>query len=281
MSANAIHTLELPTHRVRYAAREGEDSRTPLMFLHGGVVDYRMWGPQFAEFPERSVYAPDARGHGGSSDAEEPYRLVDDVIELMDALELERVVPVGISMGGGTAVDLALEYPERVSGVIVSGTGTSEPEFHDSWAQQAFRDLADAERETDIEHWLSVFMRFTAGPHRSRSDMDPEVWTLVERMARDILAEHVRVGPDGAPIQPLRPTPVLNTWERLQDITVPVLALPGALDGPDHRSLGRRVADAVPVGEYAEVSNSGHYPNLENPESFNGEIKRFLARHGL
>ncbi|HIY67706.1 MAG TPA: alpha/beta hydrolase [Candidatus Agrococcus pullicola] len=281
MIADAVRTLELPTHRVRYAARKAENSPTPLMFLHGGAVDYRMWGRQLADFPERSVFAPDARGHGGSSDAEEPYRLVDDVIDLMDALGLERVIPVGISMGGGTAVDLALEYPERTSGVIVSGTGTSEPEFHGSWAQQTFRELADAEREADIEHWLAVFMRFTSGPYRSRADMSPEVWTLVERMARDIVTEHTRVGPDGAPIQPLRPTPVLHTWERLENITVPVLALPGALDGPDHRSLGRRVAAAVPSGEYAEVSNSGHYPNLENPESFNGEIKRFLARHGL
>lgn len=90
-----------------------------------------MWTPQLDAFPERRIIAPDARGHGGSSDAEGPYRLADDVVVLMDALGLDRAVLAGVSMGGGTAVDVALEHPDRCAALVVTGTGTSEPGFAD------------------------------------------------------------------------------------------------------------------------------------------------------
>lgn len=48
---------------------------------------------------------------------------------------------VGLSFGGGVAVDTALEHPELVSALVVSGTGTSEPEFTDPWMHALFTDI--------------------------------------------------------------------------------------------------------------------------------------------
>nr|WP_246179967.1 alpha/beta hydrolase [Kocuria coralli] len=273
--------FELADHRIGYVESPGEPARTPLVLLHGGAVDHRMWLPQFSAFPGRRIAAPDARGHGASSDATTPYRLADDVVDLLDALQIERAVLVGVSMGGGTAVDVALEHPSRVSALVVSGTGTSEIEFTDPWALDTLAAWKEAEVRGDPEAWITAFMRFTHGPEREPVDVDTAVWDLVETMVRDTLTHHVIAGEDGVPVPPTPPTPVTETWQRLNQIEVPVLALSGADDSTDHRSPGRRLADAVSIGHYREVPGSAHFPNLENAAAFNAAITEFLRNHDL
>lgn len=258
----------------------GAAARAPLVLLHGGAVDHRMWGPQLSAFPERRVLAPDARGHGASSDADAPYRLADDVVALLDALGVERAVLAGVSMGGGTAVDVALEHPDRCAALVVTGTGTSEPVFTDPWAVAAFADWKAAEDGGDPEAWIAAFAHFTPGPHRTRDDVDPAVDGLVEQMARDTL-RHLRLDDAGVPVPPTPPTPVTDTWERARGIGVPVLVLNGALDGRDHLENGRRLAGTVPDGAYAELAGAAHYANLEAPSGYTATVRGFLTERGL
>lgn len=272
--------LDLPDQRIAYlrAGPSGRPAGPPLLLLHGGAVDKRSWHPQLTAFPERSVLAIDARGHGESSDAEAPYRLADDVIALMDALDIEQAVPVGVSMGGGTACDLALEHPGRIAGVVVCGTGTSEPEFTDPWVLQTFADWRAAEQGSDLEAWVEVLQRFTAGPRRTREDVDPDVWELIGTMARDTVTQHLRVGPDGLPLMPQSPTSVADTWARLPEIEMPVLAVGGQFDSGDHREMGRRLAASVGgPGRYVEVPDAAHYPNLEHPAAFDAAVRELLS----
>lgn len=281
MNQQCMHHVDLSDHRAAYAEVPGDSSVRPLVLLHGGGVDHRMWAPQFAAFPGRRIVAPDARGHGSTPAATAPFRLADDVIALLDRLEIERAVVIGLSMGGGTAVDLALEYPSRVAGLVVSGTGTSEPAFTDPWVLGIFADWAAAQERGDAEAWLDAFMRFTHGPERGPSEVADAVWRSVEKMARETLAQHVVVDEDGVPQAPIRPTTLTQTWERLPEIRVPVLAICGAQDSVDHRAMGARLARSVPVGRYRELPASAHYPNLERPDEFNAAVSELLTAHGL
>jgi 3-oxoadipate enol-lactonase len=273
------HHLELPDQHIAYAEASASDSTlAPLVLLHGGAVDHRMWTPQLTGLRDRRTIAPDARGHGGSSDAESPYSLADDVVALLDALEIERAVLAGVSMGGGTAVDVALEHPDRVAALVVSDTGTSEPTFTDPWCVEAIRQWRLAEQQGNLDAWVDAFMVFTVGPDRVRADVDDDVWELIETMARETVTQHLRVDATGIPIPPVPPTPVPRTWERLRMIEVPVLALCGAQDGPDHRHMGERLAEDVRHGEFTTVPGA-HYPNLESPEAFDTKVQDFLRRH--
>lgn len=163
----------------------------PILLLHGGGLDHRMWTPQLEAFDNYRLIAPDARAHGQSSTPNGPYRLVDDVLGLIHHLDLPRVVVVGLSMGAGTAVDLAVEYPERVRGLVVSGSGTSDPTFHDEWVLQIFQSLQEAAVRQDPEAWIDAFTQFLPGPHRSQEQLDPDLVTAHETMLRNTL-NHAR-----------------------------------------------------------------------------------------
>ncbi|WP_262851518.1 alpha/beta fold hydrolase [Mumia quercus] len=277
---DALTYLEIADLRVAFLDRDPRTDATPLVLLHGGAVDHRMWAPQLDAFPERRVIAPDARGHGWSSRATEA-RLCDDVVALLDALEIDRAVVAGISMGGATAVDLALEHPDRVAGVVAGGVGTSEPVFEDSWALDLFAQWQRAEAAGDPQAWMAAFMAFVPGPHRTRSDVDPAVWDAVSAMAAHTLSAHVVVDADGTPLPPAKPTGVTDTWARLPHVSVPVLAVVGALDGDDHRAMAERLATLTPRGELVVVEETAHYPNMERPKEFNRVIADFLASHAL
>jgi pimeloyl-ACP methyl ester carboxylesterase len=237
-----------------------------LVFLHGGGLDRRMWQQQVAAFVESNrVVLVDARGHGESSTATDAYRHCDDVAAVLSALDLGPAVLVGLSMGGGTAVDVALEYPDLVAALVVSGVGTSEPEFTDPWVLDVFAEWKAAEEAGDPQRWLNAFMRFAGGPYRSLDDVDPDVVNRLRRMAWDTLQHHA--------VQSfLPPTPVTRTWERACSIAVPVVAASGTLDSPDHIRMAHRLAATAPDGRVVDIAQAAHYPNMEQPTAFDEAV---------
>lgn len=244
----------------------------PLVLLHGGGLDHRMWEQQVTAFADtQRVVLVDARGHGESSTATAAYRHCDDLAAVFHALDLGPATVVGLSMGGGTAVDLALEHPDLVAGLVVSGVGTSEPTFTDPWVLDVFAEWKAAEETRDAQRWLDAFMRFLPGPRRTLDDVDPNVAEAVRRMGWDTLQHH-------AVRSFVPPTPVTRTWERVPSIEVPVVVVSGALDSPDHVGMGHRLAGSVPDGRTVDIEGTAHYPNLEEPAAFNDAVALVASR---
>jgi pimeloyl-ACP methyl ester carboxylesterase len=269
--ATALHRTDVAVPDGHLAVWSNEGGGRPLVFLHGGGLDHRMWGDQAASFAQtHEVVLVDARGHGESSTATAAYRHCDDVAAVFRALDLRPAVVVGLSMGGGVAVDLALEHPGLVGGLVVSGVGTSEPTFTDPWVLDVFAEWKAAEETRDPQRWLDAFLRFLPGPRRRLDDIDPAIVDQVRRMGWDTLQNH-------AVRSFVPPTPVTHTWERVPSIEVPVVVVSGALDSPDHIGMGHRLADSVPDGRTIDIGGTAHYPNLERPEAF-GDAVASLTR---
>ncbi|GII05196.1 alpha/beta fold hydrolase [Planobispora takensis] len=242
----------------------------PIVLLHGGFVDHGMWEDQIRTLSSRHrVIAPDARGHGRSPNATGPYRPADDVAALLGHLGTGPAVLVGVSMGASTAVDTALEHPGLVGAVVVSGAGTSEPYFTDPWTTRALTAWHAAMAAGDLEASIEEFMAFAAGPHRTLDDLDPEVDGRLRRMARATMSKHT--ADEANPVVPVR-----DTWERAAGIGVPVLAVNGALDSPDHIGMAERLTRVVADGRVASIEATAHYPNMERPEVFDEILEDFL-----
>lgn len=244
----------------------------PVLLLHGGALDHRMWTDQVPALVAAGhhVVVPDARGHGASSTPTAPFRQCDDVAALVERLDAGPAVLVGLSMGGGAAVDTALEHPHLVRGVVTVGSGTNEPTFTDPFALDVLADWQRAQAALDLDAWVEAFLRFASGPHRSLDEVDPDVVARLREMVVHTLTTHAR--PDA-----VTPHHVTGSWDRLGEITIPVLAVLGELDVSDHLAMGRRLAAEVAQGYEVVIEGAAHYPPLERPGQFNAALLEFLA----
>ncbi|QEV65119.1 alpha/beta fold hydrolase [Streptomyces spectabilis] len=243
----------------------------PLVLLHGGFLDHRMWDDQTDDLGRHHrVIAPDVRGHGRSANATRPFRQTDDLAALLRHLDVGPAVVVGLSMGAGIAVDTALEHPDLVSALVVCGAGTSEPEFTNPWVLAIQAEWARATAAGDAAAFVDATMLFAAGPHRSLGDVDPDVVRRLREMTEQTVAKH-----SGAEASHL--VPVTDTWARAARLTLPLLAVTGDLDTSDNIGMAQRLARSVRDGRTATVTGTAHYPNMERPEAFNALLRDFLA----
>jgi pimeloyl-ACP methyl ester carboxylesterase len=241
-----------------------------VVLLHGGFLDHRQWTSQLQTLPARyRVVAPDARGHGDSSNAESSFRHTDDVAALIRHLDAGPAVLVGVSMGAATATDTALEHPDLVRALVVSGAGTSEPEFADDWTHPTLAKVWPALFAGDLPGALEIWGEFTIGPGRTRADLDPAVPALVDEMTLRTWMKHTADEQDWS-------VHAEDTWARAAKLTIPVLAVIGGADSDDHRHNAERLADSVAGGRKATIADAAHYPNMEQPAEFDAVLTGFV-----
>jgi pimeloyl-ACP methyl ester carboxylesterase len=91
----------------------------PVVLLHPGITDSRVWDPVLPHLAGHRVIPFDRRGFGQSPRASGPYSALGDLTALLDHLALDRVHLVGNSMGGETSLALAVTAPERVASMTL------------------------------------------------------------------------------------------------------------------------------------------------------------------
>lgn len=241
----------------------------PLVLLHAGIADAGMWDDQIDAFAERFlVVRYDARGFGRSGPADGAYAPHADLAALLAALGIGRAHLLGLSMGGGVALDAALAYPRLATALVLAATrpGGLAPSkaLRDAWtavdARVAAGDVAGAV-ELELRMWVD-------GPRRAPSQIDPTVRERVRRMNAPLFA----VPEEGTPL-PLDPLAV----ERLGEIAVPTLVLVGELDQPDVLAGAEALSSGIPAAQRAVIQETAHVPNMERPTEFNRRVLDFLA----
>lgn len=264
-----LHRVELATGHLAYAI-EGAGT-PPVVLLHAGYVDHRMYEREIAHLAQRTtVVTPDARTHGWSSSGTVPFRQCDDLAALLRHLDLGPAVLIGTSMGAGAAVDTALEHPELVRALVICGAGTNEPTFTDPVAIRHNERVQRAVEAMDAQEWLAATMQWVAGPTRDLEDVDADVLRLVDEMHQHFITTHIRPGV-------IAPEPVTGSWDRLAEISVPVLGVVGELDYADHHAMTERAVASVQDGRgVVTIADAGHYPNLEQPQEWERVIDTFL-----
>ena len=243
-----------------------------VVLLHSGYVDHRLFEGQIPALEEAGhrVVAVDIRGHGWSANASEPFRWADDLAVLLRHLDVGPAVLVGVSMGGAVASDTAIEYPELVRAIVLSGASASDFHYTDPRSAEFLTESAKALHSGDIEGWLKVFRRSVAGVHRTTAEVDPAILERVTEMALHTISKHT-------PGEHNWHVPMTDTWPRVPKIDVPVLTVNGALDSPDLIADAERFARTVQNGRSVLVEGTSHFPNLEKPEQFNAILAEFLG----
>jgi pimeloyl-ACP methyl ester carboxylesterase len=252
------------------AYRDTGGSGIPVVLLHAGFVDHTMWDehiPVLAQ--EFRVIAPDARGHGRSANASRPFRQADDLAELLHHLDAGPAVLVGVSMGAVIAVEAALEHPDLVRALVLSGGGTDERVLTEPWSKQVYAAQFQALAAGDIEAWHHASDAWAHGPERPREAVLPEIYAHLREMRQRTISKHT---PDEADHH----IPARDLGARAGRIAVPVLALNGAQDAPELRAMAESIAHAAPRGRTVLIDDAAHFPNLERPEEYTRILTDFL-----
>jgi pimeloyl-ACP methyl ester carboxylesterase len=219
---------------------------TPVVLLHGLTATrrYVVMGSRALERSGHRVIAYDARGHGRSSPAERPEaysyaQLVRDLEAVMDQLEVSRAVLAGASMGAHTLLRLALENPDRVSGLVVITPGYDPAEHDDEAGLARWDALADGLQRGGVEG----FVRAYGVPDVPPAWQETVVKVIRQRMAQhehpEAVADALRVVPRDRPFGALAD---------LGEISGPVAVVASA-DEPDPghpQALGEAYAGAIP-----------------------------------
>lgn len=247
-------------------------SGSPVVLLHAGIADSRMWRDQLASLGARHrVIAYDLRGFGQSRMVAGHYSHANDLLGFLDHLNIARVAIIGASMGGKTAIDFALGHPDRISALVVVATAMSGYPFVDAdtiakWeaVDRAMEDrrLEDA-AELELAQWV-------AGPRRKLEQISPAIRELV----RDMLLTSYHTPPDLGQEAPMQP-PALG---RLGELTVPTIVIAGDQDAPDILRIADLLAFGIAGARKVIMPGVAHLPNLEDPTAFNRIVLGFLAR---
>lgn len=243
----------------------------PVVFLHAGVADRRMWAGQMAALAAEGyhVLAYDRRGFGETTTENVPFSHVVDLEAVLDQLGLNVVVLVGCSMGGALAIDFAIEHPERVVGLVLVGTALSGDEGGEppEEAEALFDTLAYARQRGNLESVNRIEAHlWLDGPLSKEGRVDGAARELFLDMNR-IALNHPELTEEELP------DPAVDNLER---IAAPVLLVVGALDFPDIIERHEDLADELEDSFAIVLEDSAHLPSMDAPEEFTPVLLEFL-----
>jgi 3-oxoadipate enol-lactonase len=244
----------------------------PVVLIHGHGSDRRLWDLQATALVEAGyrVIRHDVRGHGRSSVPPSGYTWENyalDLRDLLDGLALPRAHVVGLSMGGGIALQFALDFPERVSSlVLVDSTLPGfdySPEYGSAIEELVAAVRAEGPRAAFERLWLTHLL--FDGLRRF-----PERFELVRTMALEYAAADYL---DETPFAP----PERQAVDRLAELRAPTLVLVGELDIPDFQIIAEVLVGNIAGARLQVIADSGHVPPLEQPQAFNEALLGFLT----
>jgi pimeloyl-ACP methyl ester carboxylesterase len=234
-----------------------------VVFAHGVAGNTLSWFQQVPYFAQtHRVVVFDQRGFGRSTcsdDALHIQHFAADLRAILDAEGVERAALIGHSAGGFTVLRSALEFPARVSSVVLLSTagGLLTPRLLREWT-------GSAERLAQGEAWWE---RLLAPDFATR---EPDLAFL-----------HTQIHRLNPPLDPAMVAQVVEAQvrpEELQGYTTPTLLLAGEFEtfGPE---VMREAAEVIPGLKTLEIQGVGNSAHFEAPERFNRVVGDFSALH--
>ena len=244
----------------------GKKGAPVVVLSHSLACSLVMWNPQMDDLsPHFQVLRYDMRGHGHSDVTPGPYTielLAEDVIGLLDALSIDRVHFVGLSVGGMIGQSLALNHPKRLRSLALCDTASAVPqEAQPIWQERIERTRAkgmESQVNETMERWFTpAFLK-----------QNPPMVGLIRKQ---ILATPV-AGYLGC-AEAIRK---LNYLNRLSEMKLPTLIMVGEDDPGTPVSASRAIHERIPDSKLVILPSARHLSNVEQAEAFNAALLAFL-----
>lgn len=250
---------------------ESDGFGLPVVFLHAGVADRRMWAGQMQLLAEEGyhVISYDRRGYGETTTEDVPFNHLIDLETVLDQLSVHAAIFVGSSMGGALAVDFALEHPERTVALVLMGTAITGAEGYE--IDEEVEQLEEA-----ADYALERGSIGTANRIQAHEWLDGPYGEAgrVEGPVRDLFLAMNEIHLNHPPLdQEERPE---AAFDAVHTITAPVLLAVGELDCSDIIALHEDLSEEFENAFAVVIEETAHFPSLERPDLFDPILLEFL-----
>ena len=236
----------------------------PLVFLHAGIADSRMWDSQIQYFSRHyTVVRYDLRGYGKSDAPTAPYVPAEDLYALLQFLNLDRASIVGSSIGGTQAFDMAAAHPRAVTALVVVGGSPGWLPYSDEMNQRTSAIMSNIKEKgpaSVVEGWLHDPMLTIA---RTQAPVAQQMRMFISQNVPGLL---------GTPL--MRPPNI--ALPKLSDLKMPTLVMVGDHDDPEIVQRANLITREIPGAKDIVIKGADHMVNLEKPREFNRALDSFL-----
>ncbi|MYL98122.1 alpha/beta fold hydrolase [Novosphingobium sp. FGD1] len=258
--------VELDQAEISGVRRAG--TGTPLVLLHGFGGSWQDWRQVIAALPSgRPLVAYDQRGFGNSrAEPGTPFSHAEDLLAVLDALGIDCAHLCGMSLGGASVLNMALDAPDRVARLVLVSPLIVGWSWSAEWVER-WKQIGRAARGGDMAHARELWWRH------------PLFDSVRESAGGQALHDAVMAFPGRQWVQDDQ-RPALPDVDRLSSLALPTLLLTGARDTEDFRLIADAIAALATNVTRIDHAHAGHMLNLENPESIAAEIGQFLEAEG-
>jgi proline iminopeptidase len=279
------------THWIRVAG--SENNTIPLVVLHGGpggnhYVFERTIGPLLSN--SRTVIYYEQRGCGRTSKPSDDTNysidlLVEDFKSLLRWLDVKKVDLLGYSFGGELALEIAHAASEEINKIVLSGPSLINTEINKMVQITGFCSVVDHQMYRQMQDVLNKGLNI--------DETYNKFWELVDSKSVDLLLfqnqdiskknrkmwEESNLENTGLMFKALQKNPVeIPLLERLKDINHQSIIITGVFDRNTGIPISTLIHKELRSSEIILFNNSAHFPELEEPEKFNGTVQEFLDR---
>lgn len=275
----------------------GSPERQSIVVFHGGpgLSDHRKGKETYRQLAdEYHLVVYDHRGCGKSA-REPPYTnatFADDAEALRNALDLGEIVVIGGSYGGFVAQEYAIRHGEHLVAMVLRGTAAVSD--HRDEAREIAAERLPAVRAADLdtpELSKEAFDREMDGKLRSDADFRRTFHSITPLYAPSLEAfdaqetreqiENLQFNHEVHNAIFSEEHPTIDYTDDLPAVDVPTLVTVGAADWIAPPKYAEQLADLLPNSQLVVFEESGHSPNVDQPEEFIRTVRRFLDRTGV
>ena len=245
---------------------DGKDGAPWIVFSNSLITNLSMWDEQAAALSDSfRILRYDQRGHGGTDAPAGRYTfdlLIDDAIALFDALSIKRAHFAGLSMGGATALGLALRHPDRIDRTIICDSPcASTPATAQQWEERiavAQKKGVAALAEPTIARWFPPETVAANPPYLDR------------------LRAMIRTTPLNGFVGCAAALANHDFRSAVASCTRPALFIVGEKDGTTPAAM-RQLHQMLAGSGFVELPGAGHISNLDRPTEFSRAVRDFLT----
>jgi len=240
----------------------------PLVLIHGGLMDGRMWDRQFNLFAkEYKVIRYNLRGYEKSEAPNDRFSHIEDLFHLLKFLNIDTSYILGLSLGGMIAIDFTLEHPDMVDALIPVASALNGYPYADAEDfESKFLAIFGTAKEEGLDKAVELVLKL---PFFVPVEHGTETVSKMRTMIKDNFEtwskhQEFYIWPSPPAIQ------------RLSEIQVPTLVVVGDHDVTDILGVADTLAKEVTSAKKVVIHGAGHHVNMEKPREFDRVVTNFL-----